>query len=248
MADSSDVKAAAAAAAGGGKGKIYAVEHLEEGVPRWCALEYGHMCEVVKDERLAFTKWPNEDRSFACVDSRFAPRVYTESIADLQKDFPRERTVLMDMDASEPLTPADAALFDTVLFGGILGNVPSDDRTQELRKVGFPHRRNLGSVQMTTDTAMLVCKIVLEDGVALEKIPYVDHPDIRTGAHDSTNMPFRYVALSHRSKKAADANTPILPRGMVELLRESADDDLMDELLQEPSHPLLTQSMPADGV
>jgi len=35
---------------------------------------------------------------------------------------------------------------------------------------------------------------------------------------------------------------------MVELLRESADDDLMDELLQEPSHPLLTQSMPADGV
>ena len=116
---------------------------------------------------------------------------------------------------------------------------------------------------MTTDTAMLVCKIVLEgscgggwgegdgtlslslslsvcvcaDGVALEKIPYVDHPDIRTvsqsvksptqplphtthvlcvasslppshtqGAHDSTNMPFRYVALSHRSKRAADAS------------------------------------------
>ena len=33
---SSDVEAAAAAA--GGKGKIYAVEHLEEGVPVRCAL------------------------------------------------------------------------------------------------------------------------------------------------------------------------------------------------------------------
>jgi ribosome biogenesis SPOUT family RNA methylase Rps3 len=43
-----------------------------------------------------------------------------------------------------------------------LGDDPPRDRTAELRALGFP-TRHLGSVQMTTDTALGVTKRVVED-------------------------------------------------------------------------------------
>jgi ribosome biogenesis SPOUT family RNA methylase Rps3 len=46
---------------------------------------------------------------------------------------------------------------------------------------------------MTTDTAVRVTRIVVQDKIPLEKIPYVDHPEIRVDDHESTVMPFRYV-------------------------------------------------------
>lgn len=65
---------------------------------------------------------------------------------------------------------------------------------------------------MTTDTAVRVTRmVVLEkciyvDNVIrgpsshltdeLEKIPYVDHPEIKVDEHESTQMPFRYVTDS----------------------------------------------------
>ena len=42
------------------------------------------------------------------------------------------------------------------------GDDPPRDRTGELRKLGFP-TRHLGNVQMTTDTALGVTKIVVQD-------------------------------------------------------------------------------------
>lgn len=72
------------------------------------------------------------------------------------------------MDAQQPLTPMDRERFDVVVFGGILGqmiilyklekssdsrpsytgNVPSDDRTAEVRVFNFNHRRHLGPIQV----------------------------------------------------------------------------------------------------
>lgn len=90
----------------------------------------------------------------------------------------------------------------------------SVDRTSELRKKGFEGRR-LGPKQMTTDTAVRVTRLVVQDGsmsfyfvlytpvicvsallmrvVALDKVPYVDFPELKFNAHESTQMPFRYV-------------------------------------------------------
>lgn len=42
------------------------------------------------------------------------------------------------------------------------GDDPPRDRTSELRALGFPSRR-LGPVQMTTDTALGVTKLVVQD-------------------------------------------------------------------------------------
>ena len=52
------------------------------------------------------------------------------------------------------------------------GDDPPRDRTSELRAHGFP-TRHLGPVQMTTDTALGVTKLVVADRVPLNKIPYI---------------------------------------------------------------------------
>jgi hypothetical protein len=46
---------------------------------------------------------------------------------------------------------------------------------------------------MTTDTAVRVTRMVVETGVGLDAIPFVDHPELRLDRHESTQMPFRYV-------------------------------------------------------
>jgi ribosome biogenesis SPOUT family RNA methylase Rps3 len=84
----------------------------------------------------------------------------------------------------------------------------SVDRTSELRAKGFEGRR-LGPVQMTTDTAVRVTRLIVEGGKTLETIQYVDHPEFKFGKNESTQMPFRYV-------KGEDGK-PIIPdvSGMV---------------------------------
>jgi predicted SAM-dependent RNA methyltransferase len=76
------------------------------------------------------------------------------------------------------------------------------DRTAELRKKGYEGRR-LGPVQMTTDTAVRVTRIVIQDQISLDKIEYVDHPELKINQHESTQMPFRYVK--------GDSGEPVMP-------------------------------------
>jgi ribosome biogenesis SPOUT family RNA methylase Rps3 len=76
------------------------------------------------------------------------------------------------------------------------------DRTSELRKKGYEGRR-LGPVQMTTDTAVRVTRIVIQDQIPVDKIKYVDNPELKLNQHESTQMPFRYVK--------GDDGQPIMP-------------------------------------
>ncbi|CAE7204667.1 SFM1 [Symbiodinium natans] len=156
---------------------------------------------------------------------------------------PWDRICLLDMDAEEVLQPDDVAKFDAFVFGGILGNVienddgsyGSDDRTSEIRPY-FKHRRHLGPMQMTTDTAVLVAQKVLERACPLAEIPFLDSPeferpgdgkDAGAAASDSVCMEgFRYVA---RRGDTGDWE-PTLPEGMKELLLTDADNDILSSL------------------
>ena len=80
------------------------------------------------------------------------------------------------MKAEKELSPEDAEEFDVFLLGGILGDFPSKDKTSLLRTEGFKSR-HLGELQMTTDTALLATKLVIENQVKLNDIPYSDEPE-----------------------------------------------------------------------
>ncbi|GLB39594.1 putative predicted SAM-dependent RNA methyltransferase [Lyophyllum shimeji] len=85
-----------------------------------------------------------------------------------------DRVCLLDPKARGGLSPEDGdGRFDMFLFGGILGDDPPRDRTAELRVMGFP-TRHLGPVQMTTDTALGVTKLVIKDKKPISEIPYAN--------------------------------------------------------------------------
>ncbi|KEP64127.1 UNVERIFIED_CONTAM: hypothetical protein HHA_318490 [Hammondia hammondi] len=199
----------------------YLVENIEEEIEEWCSLEYEHICQVIGPERVIFANILESD--IPDVRKKYNAKFLTASIGQLRDDFEWDKAVLLDMDAEETLSPEDAERFQLCVFGGILGNVPSDDRTAEVRQHDLKHSRNLGLEQMTTNTAVLVTKIILEDRVPLSDIPFVDDPEIPVDDRgcETVCLPFRYVAKSYYTKNSADRETPVLPKGMLEYLRAS---------------------------
>ena len=87
---------------------------------------------------------------------------------------PTSRVCLLDPKAPTALSPEDGERFGWFLYGGILGDDPPRDRTAELRKLGF-EGRHLGEKQMTTDTAVGVTMMVVEDKGGLR----IDLRDVR---------------------------------------------------------------------
>ncbi|KAJ7291462.1 SAM-dependent RNA methyltransferase [Mycena rebaudengoi] len=208
-------------------GFVYVIEHMEDDdestktIPPWVELEYAHMRILAgPSAQIHFTHLSGASRE--SLASVFKPR---ESLADaachqtgvldlinqrLHGAPALEKVCLLDPKAEHALSPEDGDRFEWFLFGGILGDDPPRDRTSELRALGFP-TRHLGPVQMTTDTALGVTKMVVDDKIPLDKIPYVEFPTIVFNPKESVEMPFRYIA---------DGTEPKLPPGMRELLHE----------------------------
>lgn len=200
----------------------YVIEHMESEFSDWVKLEYLSIIEEVGKDNLIISSVP------ADVEEKDLPKEFVENglnwthtdIVNFKKLYPnfeKSKVCLLDPSATEELVPEDADKFDFFLFGGILGDHPPRDRTGELRKHGFPGR-HLGSVQMTTDSAVRVSQIVLKDGKKLNEIPYIDFPELKFNKHESTEMPFRYV-------KGED-NKPVMPKGMFELIKEDTNKSL----------------------
>ncbi|KAH8102078.1 SAM-dependent RNA methyltransferase [Cristinia sonorae] len=210
----------------------YTIEHMEEDdeasktIPRWVELEYKHMQTLAgPSSKVYFTHVSSTSKS--SLDALFSPSpspsssttpratvsAFTQDVLSVLKTegVPHEKVCLLDPKAPQELAPEDGdGRFEFFLFGGILGDDPPRDRTSELRALGFPSR-HLGSVQMTTDTALGVTKLVVEDKIPLNEINYIDFPTIRFNSKESVEMPFRYIANGSDSE-------PILPPGMREHL------------------------------
>ncbi|CAK7204485.1 hypothetical protein SEUCBS139899_007242 [Sporothrix eucalyptigena] len=200
-------------------GKTYIVEHLDEELGEWSELEYitiaretGNFCLSSIPATLALPQVLKDTPGFVA-ETRGVEEVYGQDPAK------KARVCLLDPAAKQELSPEDGELFDVFLFGGILGDDPPRDRTSELRKKGFTGRR-LGPKQMTTDTAVRVTRIVAEQKIPLDDIPYLDFPELKFNEHESTEMPFRYVK--------GDDGKPIMPEGMVDLIRKDSDKAIDD--------------------
>ncbi|KAL4801224.1 SAM-dependent RNA methyltransferase [Aspergillus unguis] len=196
------------------------VEHLDPELGAWSALEYG--C-IARESHAAGSKFllSSVPTSLQMPEELAATKgldVEHRSVEEVFADR-RSKVCLLDPSAKVELSPADGDTFEVFLFGGILGDDPPRDRTSELRKKGYEGRR-LGPVQMTTDTAVRVTRMVVHDRVPLEKIQYIDHPEIVINEHERTEMPFRYVK--------DDEGKAIMPKGMVELIKKDADQGIED--------------------
>ena len=71
-------------------------------------------------------------------------------------------------------------------------------------------KRNLGSKQMSTDTAVYVAKKII-DGKKLEEIQFKDEIELDLGEKESVQLPFRYVI---------EDGEIVLPPGFVDFMRE----------------------------
>ncbi|ORY21472.1 SAM-dependent RNA methyltransferase [Naematelia encephala] len=211
----------------------YVIEHMEDddetthALPEWVKLEYSHMLTLIGPSSelhftsLSSTSIPPLTTYLSSHASSSKAHAHTEPILEWlsTQHIPLGRVCLLDPKAPQVLCPEDSDKFDVFLYGGILGDDPPRDRTGELRKLGF-EGRHLREVQMTTDTAVGVTKIVVEDKIPIEKIPYVDFPTITFNKNESIEMPFRYV----RDEKGE----PILPPGMKEHLKADLDRTIDD--------------------
>ncbi|KAK6354812.1 hypothetical protein TWF696_003944 [Orbilia brochopaga] len=212
--------------------KHYVVEHLDKELEAWSKLEYlsiAHECIPPRDtpheqmpqspnfhitslpEEL-FHKLPKELKWHGNLHATMDEVVQLPGIDSAE-------VCLLDPKADRDMAPEDGEAFRWFVFGGILGDDPPRDRTAELRKYGFTGRR-LGPVQMTTDTAVRVTRLVVEQKIPLDEIPFVDFPELKISKNETTEMPFRYV-------KNEDG-TPVMPEGMIDLIKEDSNKGFTD--------------------
>jgi ribosome biogenesis SPOUT family RNA methylase Rps3 len=225
---------------------FYLIEHLEpeSALSSWCRIEYQHVANLIlSPNRLIFTNIQSEiiqnellqmspDGKNVVVISE--PLKEAMATHPLLKEFKFSDYCLLDMKAEKALSPSDAPRFPCVVFGGILGNViplgdgnySSDDKTALVRDLGFDkndNRRHLGEMQMTTDTAVLVTRMIIQYQMEFPDIQFIDNPEIEGEDGGITEMEgFRYVC--------DDQGRPVLAPGMQKLLNDSMDWDLSEEL------------------
>ncbi|ODV94528.1 hypothetical protein PACTADRAFT_44203 [Pachysolen tannophilus NRRL Y-2460] len=199
----------------------YIIEHMEAGFTEWVILEYFTIINEVGPENLMLTSLPatmtENDIPKKLLDAGL--QWTTKDVSEITGDTPKTKVCLLDPAAKEDLAVTDANNFEYFVFGGILGDHPPRDRTGELRRYGFIGKR-LGSLQMTTDTAVRTTQLIIKDQKDFENIKFIDYPEIRFSEHEATEMPFRYVLDEN--------NQPILPKGMLELIKKDSEQTLDD--------------------
>ncbi|KAI9739445.1 MAG: hypothetical protein M1818_005133 [Claussenomyces sp. TS43310] len=195
--------------------KTFVVEHLDDELGPWSELEYLTIARESHDNVAKFylSSLSPKLELPATLKAVTGFTAEARSVEVLFADS-KNRVCLLDPAAQKELSPEDGEHFDVFLFGGILGDDPPRDRTSELRQKGFEGRR-LGPKQMTTDTAVRVTRLVVQNHIPLSDIPYVDYPELRINKNESTEMPFRYVR--------GDDGRPIMPKGMLELIKSDSE-------------------------
>jgi ribosome biogenesis SPOUT family RNA methylase Rps3 len=165
----------------------YVIEHLEPRLFKWCVIEYKHISKIVGRENLMITNLkgaqPDKLKSI-CSGSK-------KKFSELGLS----RVCVLDPEAEEMLTPADAKNFDYLVFGGILGDYPPRKRTKEELAVPGAERRHIGKEQFATDNAVAVCQQIIEEGIPFEKLKFQDTVSLEMGKDEAMDFPFRYLLV-----------------------------------------------------
>lgn len=178
----------------------FVIEHLEPKVYKWCKFEYAHISKWVGKQNLFFTNTKSAAlRKFGKIESRSVKQLHLH------------KACILDPEAKQTLTPAIAKKFDFFIFGGILGDDPPKERTKEALTKHLPYPTyNLGKAQMSTDTAVIVTKLII-DGKKLSDLKFQQGIEIKINAHEEVHLPYKYLVLK---------NKVLLAPGIVEMLKK----------------------------
>lgn len=188
----------------------FIVEHMEQDISEWVMIEYKNMAAKIGPESLIFSSLDQKLHS-TLTETIPLVTVSDKSVLDLGIDM--KRILLLDPSAPEMLQPEDGEKFDYLLFGGILGDDPPQDRTGILRRMGFA-TRHLGKFQMTTDTAVIVSHKIAS-GCKMEELDFVDTPEIKIAKKEFMQLPFRFLVKDGK---------PQLAPGLIQLLHKQNGD------------------------
>ena len=83
---------------------------------------------------------------------------------------------MLDMRGEKELSSEEH--WNYIIFGGVLGDHPPRDRPAPIRKY-FKNIRHLGSLQLATDTAVLMSRLILSNKCILKDIPVVQEPTVK---------------------------------------------------------------------
>ncbi len=208
------------------QGKIYLIDHQEKFLYEWSRWEYAQMIKYLSQtpskvyitNSKLFEDYKEEEQkdlnekmiAGLREDIKNTPNKMAfikDSINDMVekstgnieidgKQIPLERVCLLDMKATQSLSAADGENFDVFLFGGILGDNPPRDRTSLIRRPEIKSRQ-LGVWQLPTDTALLMTKLIVENGVKMEEIPTIDEPEFFKKTEDGKEGDEESVTLDN---------------------------------------------------
>ncbi len=181
----------------------FIIEHLEEKLYPWCLLEYRHISQIVGRKNLLFTSIKPAQK--ARLNS--LGKVESKSVLDLNL----KRVCFLDPRARKELGPDDKDKFDYLVFGGILGDHPPQQRTAEWLAGRKVETRNLGKEQMATDTAVYVAKQIIE-GKRLNALKFLDTLHLATGKGEEVIMPYRYIL---------EEGKPVLAKGFLQFVKKN---------------------------
>lgn len=177
----------------------FVIEHLEPKVFEWCKLEYKHISKWVGKNNLIFTN------TKSTVLEKFG-KVFPQSLQKLKF----ENACVLDPESKVALTPEIAKKYDYFIFGGILGDDPPRERTkEELTKFLSYPAFNLGKDQMSTDTAVIVTKLIC-DGQKLSDLKFQQGIEIKISEFEEVHLPYKYLLIN---------NKPLLAPGIDKMLK-----------------------------
>lgn len=185
----------------------FIIEHLEPELFKWCLIEYEHISKIIGKSNLIFANIKNNNN---IKNLNKYGAVFKENIAELNL----KNICVLSQYSKKTLTTNDKNKFQYFVFGGVLGDTPSQKRTNIIinklkkHKIKF-ETRNLGNKQMPTDVAVYIAKNIL-DGKKLNNFKFVDELEIELNENESITLPFRYVV---------DNNKLVINEKLVEYLR-----------------------------
>ncbi len=202
------------------------IEHIDDEVYDWSYIEYRHISSFVGKENLIFT---NLKRNVKGKNKRIKGYEKLKELGELKEKNIKElkteiekkygKICLLNPKAKKTLSQKDKLKFGIFLFGGILGDNPPRGRTEKAFGTLF-EKRNLGNVQMATNTAVLVTQKIIDEGLDFSDLDFVDEIEIILDQNTdekgkfrnySQILPYRYLVIKGK---------PILPGGLIEYLKE----------------------------